>query len=129
MKTSIVLFSICALGVVALGAGYAPIHRAAAHPGAASAVSATAADEIPVAAAARSRVLPVLPTVTVVASRAEIAALDAPVDGRGSVMIDAAVDQAASVIARPINASLPRARLGNPFYDFAHGRRSTAATE
>ena len=38
-------------------------------------------------------------------------------------MLDAAVDQAKVAIAAPVSAALPRARLGNPFYDFGRTRR------
>jgi hypothetical protein len=44
-------------------------------------------------------------------------------------MLEAAVDQAAVAIARPVTAALPRARLGNPFYDFGRTRRAATATE
>jgi hypothetical protein len=72
-----------------------------------------------------------MPTLTVVPSvddRLAAAALDAsPV--QASVMLDAAVDQAKVAIAAPVSAALPRARLGNPFYDFGRTRRAATATE
>jgi hypothetical protein len=129
MKTPIALFSICALTVVALGLGAGPARRDAAPLAAPTAVDAIA--PVAVLAAPRTAALRVMPSLTVVPSAEErlaAAALDAPATGT-SVMLEAAVDQAKVAIAAPVSAALPRARLGNPFYDFGRTRRTAAATE
>jgi hypothetical protein len=124
MKTRIALILGIALAVIGLGAGLDPVtgERAATAP--ATAMVVEVAPEVDLAPPARRETLKVLPTVTVVPSRAErLAALGEPQDG--SVMLDAAVDRAAA-LARPVGAALPRAALGNPFYDFGRTRRATA---
>jgi hypothetical protein len=131
MRTSIALSTICALAVIALGSGLGPVNRdSPTTPAAPLAIVApeTAAVDAP-DQAPRRHALKVLPTVTVVPEPADLAALDATEDARGSVVLGAAVDQATQALARPIGGSLPRARLGNPFYDFGRTRGTPAATE
>lgn len=124
MKTRIALIPFIAVAVVGLGAGLGPVagERAAAAPAASMVVEI--APDVEVAPAPRRVALKVLPTVTVVPSREELLAArgEAP---EGSVVLDAAVDRAAA-LARPVSAALPRARLGNPFYDFGRTRRAMA---
>ena len=70
--------------------------------------------------------LRVLPSFTVVPGRAEVIAARGDVAAGSSPVLDAAVDRAA-VFAAPVGVALPRARLGNPFYDFRSGHRGFPA--
>jgi hypothetical protein len=125
MKTRIALIPAVALAVLALGAGLSGPAAAPPSVGAPAATMLQATPEADHSQPVRRSVLKVLPTVTVVPSREErLAALGA--DEEPSLMFDVAVDRAAVAIARPVGAALPRAQLGNPFYDFARLRRSTA---
>jgi hypothetical protein len=124
MKTSIVLFSIFALGVFALGTGVRP----AAGKAPALTVAAAMPYQAPEFAVVRRVALPVLPTVTVVPSAQDLAdAYGTDLEQR-SVMLDAAVGKAtrALEVASP---ALPRVSLGNPFYDFGHRPATSTATE
>jgi hypothetical protein len=124
MKTRIALIPFIAVAVVGLGAGLGPVagDRAAAAP--APAMVVEIAPDVDSAPVARREALKVLPTVTVVPSREELLAARGEAHD-GSVVLDAAVDRAAA-LARPVSAALPRARLGNPFYDFGRTRRALA---
>jgi hypothetical protein len=129
MKTSIALFTICALTVVTLGLGLRPAGDD--HAAVAATPALDSVEPVAPLAAPRTRALRVLPTLTVTPSADEMLAargLDTT-PGQASVMLEAAVDQAAVAIARPVTAALPRARLGNPFYDFGRTRRAATATE
>jgi hypothetical protein len=120
MNLRIALVPLFALVVVGLGTGLGRSTAEAGTPAPAPRIEA--APDADVAPARRQVPLKVLPTVTVVPSREEqLAALGARDDD--SLMLGTAVDQAAAVIASPVASTLPRARLGNPFYDFARLRR------
>lgn len=128
MRTSIALTTICALAVITLGAGLGPVQRGmTAAPAPIVAPEPTAVDAPD--AAPRRHALKVLPTFTVTPEPADLALLAAADDTEGSVILGAAVDQAAQVLAKPISGSLTRARLGNPFYDFGRTHGTPAATE
>jgi hypothetical protein len=128
MRTSIALTTICALAVITLGAGLGPAHRTVnAAPAPIVAPETTGVDAPDLTP--RRHALKVLPSITVTPDAADLAALAAADDTEGSVVLGAAVDQAAQVLARPISGSLNRARLGNPFYDFGRTRGAPAATE
>lgn len=73
----------------------------------------------------RQHPLPVLPSFTVVPGRDEVIAARGEAEG-SSLVLDATVDRA-TVFAAPAGVALPRARLGNPFYDFRRGLRGFPA--
>jgi hypothetical protein len=73
----------------------------------------------------RQHPLHVLPSFTVVPGRDEVIAARGEADA-SSPVLDAAVDRAA-LFAAPVGVALPRARLGNPFYDFRRGHRGFPA--
>ena len=126
MKTSIVVFTACALSVFAIGADLRLAgrpHKSALVPPS-TAIVAQQVNPVENSASRRTPVK-VLPTVTVVADAAAIARADAGLGDDTSVMAGTVVDAAARAIVVPDAPSLPRARLGNPFYDF--GRRGSAA--
>lgn len=126
MKTRTALIPIVAVAVVAFGAGLSGPTATPASEAVPAPVVVEAGADADLAPAPRRHPIKVLDTVTVVPSREErLAALGATDDE--SLMLGAAVDRAAVVIARPVGATLPRAQLGNPFYDFARLRRT--ATE
>ena len=124
MKTRIALVPFIVLAVVGLGAGLGPVvaDRPAAAP--APAMVVEIAPDVESTPVARREPMKVLPAFTVVPSREELRAARGEA-GDDSVVLDAAVDRAAA-LARPVSAALPRARLGNPFYDFGRTRRAIA---
>lgn len=130
MKTSIALFSLFALTVIAVGAGLEPANTTPTPARALAAVPAIAAPAAPTTAASK-RYLPmkVMPTVTVVASSADLDRADESSGFERSVMLDAVVDSAGDALVQPLRASLPRARLGNPFYDFGRSNSVPAVAE
>jgi hypothetical protein len=132
MKSSIALFSLFALTVIAVGAGLEPANTTPTPARALAAVPAIAAPAAPTTPASK-RYLPmkVMPTITVVASSADLD-LDRAEQSAGferSVMLDAAVDSAGDALVQPLRASLPRARLGNPFYDFGRSNSVPVVAE
>ncbi len=130
MKTSIALFSLFALTVIAVGAGLEPANTTPTPARALAAVPAIAAPAAPTTPASK-RYLPmkVMPTVTVVASSADLDRADESSGFERSVMLDAVVDSAGDALVQPLRASLPRARLGNPFYDFGRSNSVPAVAE
>jgi hypothetical protein len=125
MKTRIALIPIVALAVVAFGTGLSGPAATPANAAAPATVVVDTETDADLAPAPRRHPLKVLATVTVVPSREERLAAMGETAG-DSLMLGAAVDRAV-VMARPVGATLPRAQLGNPFYDFARLRRT--ATE
>lgn len=126
MKTRIALFPLVALAVIGLGAGLGRSTIVADTAAGAPVPRIEAAPDADAAPVQRRVPLKVLPAMTVVPSREDrLAALGAGDDD--SLMLEAAVDHATAAITRPVASTLPRARLGNPFYDFA--RLRSAATE
>ncbi len=130
MKTSIALFSLFALTVIAVGAGLGPARTStvpvltpAAVPAAVEAYVQTPIES------PRTAPMQVMPTITVVASSADLDSMDEFAETERSVMFDAAVDSAGNVIVQPLRASLPRSRLGNPFYDFGRSNSVPAVAE
>ena len=130
MKTSIVLFSLCALTMIAVGAGLGPADTAAPALRAPAAMPAVA-EATAHTTGANTRTVPmkVMPTITVLASSADFDRADESADTGRSVMFDAAVDSAGDAIVQPLRAALPRARPGNPFYDFSRRNSVRAVTE
>jgi|GEM_PF-3049647 len=130
MKTSIILFSICALTVIAVGAGLGPADPAALAAQAASVAPAQVEASVPTRLdSPRTVPMRILPTITVIASSADLAAADAASANERSVMFEVAADSADQAIVQPLRASLQRARLGNPFYDFGRINSVPAAAE
>ncbi len=130
MKSSIVLFSICALTVIAVGAGLGPADTEARPLQAATAAPAHVQASVPTRLdSPRTVPMRVLPTITVLASSADLAAADEAPATERSVMFEVAADSADQTIVKPLRASLQRARLGNPFYDFGRINSVPAAAE